>query len=364
MCTVRSGFIGVALLCLSASVWSAPWRWQSIRRFDPPANIAISAVHFQGDRGLCINGARQVNVSTDAGAHWHSYDLGPLGLDLMASGELLYDCLATSSRLIVVGDNHIIYSTDTGASWHEASYPSLGTNFTFRAVDADPDNPNFMMLVGGRRTSTSTWQPLLLMSSDGGVHWGGNLAPSSANLPRDLRFRHGGRSIIVDFGGHVYQSTDDAHSWSLVAGMDGFFATCLYSRENHIWIGGSRGRIKYSVNNGATWREYSLGVSKSIYALAFLSATVGIAVCPPHSIYHTLDRGATWTEDTVSDVYALGCATVCRATGHNFLVGGRRYNLPVVLAEKAPIELLPRVFPRVPVEPRHPLPPVLKHVPK
>jgi photosystem II stability/assembly factor-like uncharacterized protein len=344
------------VLVSTGLAWPAAWRWQSIRRFDPPANTFIADVHFDGRSGVAVNAGQQIYVSNDWGANWTAIDAtaAPVDLEgtrrvLLNPGELLYTCLRSGEqRVYVAGQQHILFSQTSGRSWRALTVPATVSagSWVIHDMDVDPANPARLMAVGGRLTASGSWEPLALHTSNYGDTWSATGTPAGFGMWKSVRYRSPGVTFACDSGGKVAMCRNDL-TWQQVPALATFTATCIYSRGTHVWIGGENGEIRYSPDDGATWRSYSLGVPRSIAAIAFLSPRVGIAVCRPNLIFHTTDGARNWTQDTVSDVYReLACATVCSTRGRNFLVGGMRYNLPVVLAEEAPLELAPGTLPK------------------
>jgi photosystem II stability/assembly factor-like uncharacterized protein len=137
----------------------------------------------------------------------------------------------------------------------------------------------------------------IMLTTDAGETWTETSGPQRA-LIYDVNFTTRAEGIAVGNFGTVLRTLDGGTQWQEVpfdSTRTGWSVHGLNS--NDLWLGANRGGIFHSSDKGLTWTERVNFGSGSINDILAISATRILAVSTAGIIYLTNDAGATW--DTV-----------------------------------------------------------------
>lgn len=214
-----------------------------------------------------------------------------------------------------------LLTTDGGANWHAAQAPDSAT-LDFRGVHALDAKTAWLMSIGDGENSR------VLKTTDGGAHWTKQFVnPDPKGFFDGIAFWDPQHGILVGdaVDGHVvvFTTADGGGHWTRsqtppAAGKEGEFAASNSSialrGRSEVWFGtgaGGAARVYHSTNRGATWTVATTPVrhdsaAAGIFSLAFRDGKHGIAVGGDYSkpnddtanIAITTDGGKTWTVPT------------------------------------------------------------------
>ena len=281
------------LFCLLAGLlFAQPTDWEIIQSPQEPPIYTRDNLYFlnQNEGWLVgtLSGISLILHTTDGGATWT--------VQFNDSTDFsMYDVFFVNSSVgwITGGEGTIWHTTDGGNSWTDQT-PGTTTEH-LKGVYAIDENlayvcgndstllkttnggSNWQLLTSGSGTkpdlvdiyafdanhvftvSTSN-DGVIMYSDDGGTSWTTTYAPfppggisqrqyGCAGLPN-------GTAYTVGYHGTVFKSTDYGHTWSNVANIFGSLYKIFYSIDiynDHIWAGGSNGKLYHSGNGGASW---------------------------------------------------------------------------------------------------------------
>lgn len=273
---------------------------------------------------VAANGAGDLYRSTDTGASWTRVYASPgPGQSFFASSTLTFADAQTG--YFGFGDGLVVATGDGGASWTQLT-SGAAANLADLARFADGG----LVAVGDEGT--------VLVSAAGAAHWVLRPRPTERDLAAVQVVDD--RLLVVDSIGRVYQSTDrgltwttgganppgleardlqfesTTHGWVIGAGSQGsaLFRTTdggaswaplgdflgLHTAVDFIgasgWAARFDGRIRRTVDGGATWTETQLpGFDPPTYDLDFWDASIGYAVGDNGLVARSDDGGLTWT---------------------------------------------------------------------
>jgi photosystem II stability/assembly factor-like uncharacterized protein len=134
----------------------------------------------------------------------------------------------------------------------------------------------------------------VMRTSDGGVSWSPQAAPTVADLFA-VATAGAGRAWAVGAGGTVLRTTDGGATWT--AWPSGttrdLFAVCAVSRRS-VWAVGDRGTILHSQDGGRTWAPSSTSSNEPLYGVAFSGLRRGLVCGGRGTLLYTRDGGERW----------------------------------------------------------------------
>lgn len=213
-----------------------------------------------------------------------------------------------------VGGNVILHTEDGGDSWEDQSgniAPLSGPPFLSRV--AFSSNTRGIAVGGSFRAGQNSGPPLILTTSDGGMHWTAATLPTGENPAlrvgslQDVCLTSTGSALAVGsgYGGVVALFSHDAGaSWSDITQDIGSLLPVLPSGvacvgSSDFWIvGDGSASIVHSSDGGATWSNQvgnAPGGGNGLYGVAFADLATGWVAGRGATILHTVDRGESWT---------------------------------------------------------------------
>ena len=136
----------------------------------------------------------------------------------------------------------------------------------------------------------------VLRTSDGGLTWTsqGNALRTTPFLGLSIAFTDQMTGVITMNNGSMLRSTDGGLTWDMPP-RTGFSLQMLrIAPDGSLWGCGSLGVIARSIDGGASWTQFSTGVSTVIYDLAFPDASTVIATGGAGLILRSTDSGTQW----------------------------------------------------------------------
>lgn len=302
--------------------------WDSVAT-GAASNLGFTKVHFfDRDHGLITVIDHTYMLTTDGGQTWqHQSNTPPLDPNYFSR----YSYPSWSNWWLATNSGIIERSTDQGASWVPSVHPLCDEIMDLRVADAQnawicapnqilhsgdggdswqvqltDSNQSFMKLdfvsemngwaIGGHTN--------VLRTTNGGNSWtpyGG----ATYGLLRDVSFGDSLHGWIIGYDSFAAQSTDGginwtAHwinypqTWTAVECVD---SLCC-------WLGNPAGDVIYSQNGGATWMTIHV-MDQSISDICFVSRSEGWVIGAAGGIYHSINRGASWTSQNSQTTTAL-----------------------------------------------------------
>ncbi|AWX54250.1 MULTISPECIES: hypothetical protein [Brevibacillus] len=200
--------------------------------------------------------------------------------DVLEQGATIHNLMMTDDdKQIWVGTNSGLYSSVGGGSWG-----SLSTDlqqYTIEGWFVDPDDPK-QIFVGGIDG--------VLHSTDGGKKWAtvNNGLPEPANISSFVGSRQGDEVRLFAFvsGEGIYQSTDEAQSWSLWQPMDQeVFAMDFDPEQDRLYVAA---QFSLLYNEEGQWKTEEIPGAEQIYSLAINRRTGTLAVATEKGIYEKI----------------------------------------------------------------------------
>ncbi len=262
--------LGVGLLLAGAGgLWAAqspPADQTSADVFAPvvtgTVHQALFALSFDGQRGVAVGAAGEVQLTEDQGRSWALLEPAPTRLALLGV-DLAGD------RIIAVGQQGLIVTRSAEGQWRNADSTTKNRLFS---VSLNPAGR--AVVVGAFGT--------VLVSEDSGTTWA-SVAPAWADYAVD------------GMEPHLYATHIDA--------------------EGVITIAGEFGLILRSRNSGQDWELLHKG-DASLFALQLRDDGVGYAAGQSGTVLRSADGGASWTalqtdsEALLLSVHGDGSGTV------------------------------------------------------
>lgn len=249
-----------------------------------------------------------------------------------ATKAMMLGCASAGKRLVAVGDHGIVLlSDDRGRSFRQAK--SVPVRSTLTAVSFADEKNGWAVgqwgvilatMDGGetwqlQRMDTSVDQPLfsvwfkdkdhgwavglwslMLVTSDGGKSWiveKPPVPPGGGKSDRNLLkiFANGkGTLFIAAEQGAVLRSEDGVHWIYANTGYKGSFWTGTVLKDGTVLVGGLRGTIYRSADNGKSWKEAKSELKSSITDVGEENGKV-IAVGLDGVVLESADDGVSFT---------------------------------------------------------------------
>lgn len=227
---------------------------------------------------LIPGGVSRVAASDDGGGTWHP-------VDLPAPRMVVMDLHCDGAFAAIVGsDGTVLVSEDAGASWRARPLPD-GAGVLLHAVQ-----------VRGR-TLQVVGPGAFRRSDDLGVSW----APPERAPAGDyagVAFADDRTGLAVGWGEAIARTTDGGVTWDVVrTGRDAYLRRVRFLDERHALAFGQYGAMLASDDGGVTWTETSPNPIPWYFAVASAGADVW-AVGTRGVVFHSSDRGRTWTPQT------------------------------------------------------------------
>jgi len=233
-------------------------------------------------------------------------------------GDRFFDVKALSpERALVIGyRGKILETTDSGRTWNLVASPTDRGLYNIRFADAQNG-----WICGQAGTILST--------TDGGKTWVQQKSNTENYLfalyPVSVRhvYAVGDKSTLLETkdGGanwtvrKVTQSTEGISEDIALAVQDPIFYDIEFADEQHGWIVGEFGTIRYTADAGQTWVEQQKSLLgggivdmldlPTLFGVHFVNNQEGIAAGLEGKIAHTQDGGTTWKFDTVDEKLAI-----------------------------------------------------------
>lgn len=264
-----------------------------------------------GQRLVSVGEQGVVLLSDDEGKSWRQAGSVPISSTLTAVS------FATAQHGWAVGHwGAILHSSDAGQSWQVQRLAPTEDRPLFAVHFFDPQ----------RGVVVGLWS-LVLTTDDGGKSWTPRQVPAPPGATRaDLNLWHlfagpQGRLYAAAERGMVLQSDDFGHSWSyLDTGYRGSFWSGTALDDGTILVGGQRGSLYRSADEGQHWQRVALLSKSSITALAHDQTRV-IAVGLDGLRAISKDGGRSFEPLPRPDRRSL--TTVLRSSSGTWLTGSR-----------------------------------------
>lgn len=249
-----------------------------------------------------------------AGCH-QEVDLPPLPeAKISVIGDRFFDVKALSpERALVIGyGGKVLETTDSGRTWNVIKTPTDRALYSIRFADAQ--NGWICGQAG-----------LILNTKDGGKTWTAQTSNTEQYLfaiyavsPTHV-YAVGDKSALLETtdGGttwkprKIVQETQDISADIALAVQDPIFYDVEFTDEQHGWVVGEFGTIRYTEDGGRTWVEQQkslLGEGivdvfdlPTLFGVHFVNNQEGIAAGLEGRIAHTHDGGRKWSFDTVDE---------------------------------------------------------------
>lgn len=178
----------------------------------------------------------------------------------------------------------IYRSTDGGMSWVSQAAPS-GSG---RPADVVFTDLNTGTIVGSEGT--------ILRTTDGGEIW---VAQDSGTLSDlfGVSFLDASQGMAVGASGTIVRTTDGGDTWvSHESGADVELRGVWATSSNTATAVGAQGTILRTNDTGATWVLQESGTDAQLNAVSFASESTGVVVTEDGAILRTTDGGASWAQ--------------------------------------------------------------------
>lgn len=193
-----------------------------------------------------------------------------------------------------------------------------GVNFTFRAAlfantwsvtTADGSTLAACSFINANTGWAVGSKGKIFFTSDGGRTWTSQNAGTSADL-KDVTFINATHGWAVGAGGTILVTTDGGTSWRIreaTTTSSGGFTVPVFANLNAVaFVSATTGvavgenqTIVRTTDGGNTWQQVGESGSIPLYDISFGSATTGCAVGASATVMRTTDGGASWTTITL-----------------------------------------------------------------
>lgn len=240
---------------------AAPRQPQPVAAAKSPvaAEAMVLGATRAGQRLVSVGEQGVVLLSDDDGKSWRQAGSVPISSTLTAVG------FAGAQHGWAVGHwGAILHTGDAGENWQVQRLVPTEDRPLFSVHFFDPQ----------RGVAVGLWS-LVLTTDDGGQSWTPRQVPPPPGAAKaDLNLWQlfagpRGRLYAAAERGMVLQSSDFGHSWSyLDTGYRGSFWTGTVLDDGTILVGGQRGSLYRSTDEGKHWQRVALESKSSITALA------------------------------------------------------------------------------------------------
>ncbi|MDB5986234.1 MAG: photosystem stability/assembly factor-like protein [Nevskia sp.] len=206
------------------------------------AHQALFAIAFDGQDGVAVGAAGEIQETADSGKSWKRLDAAPTPLALLG-------VTINQGHRIAVGQSGTVLTKDAGGPWTK--------------VDAGTPGRLFSVSLNSKGRAVAVGEfGTVIKSEDGGKTW---------------------TTLTPDWKG-VAEEGVQPHLYAVTVDEDG-----------SITMLGEFGMIQHSTDDGASWKLVHKG-DASLFAIHVRSDGVGYAVGQASTVLRTVDHGASWTE--------------------------------------------------------------------
>lgn len=272
-----AALVGIAVTC-GAPVFAAETPVEVL--VAGSAHQALFAMDFDGDRGVAVGAAGEVQLSADGGRTW-TRGKAPTDLALLGVNS-------NSARTIAVGQGGTILIEPSGGTWEK-----IESGTTRRLFGISSTTGELAVAVGEFGT--------LLLSQDAGKSWEaetidwakmGIEGGAEPHLYGVTIAQDGVISVVGEFG-LVIRSADAGRSWQ----RRNFSTASLLAieiRDNGVGFAvGQDGYALRTTDGGLTWTPINVG-SKAILNGVSSTADGKVAISAMRAMFASSDDGLTW----------------------------------------------------------------------
>lgn len=204
---------------------------------------------------------------------------------VMSRGDVVYGVTSPAPGVLwaVGSDGKVWHSDDDAKSWR-------------LQAAATPETLQDIAAWDGRRAVAVGNQGVVLRTIDGGTTWSPVPAPLSAIANKLMRVRAfaDGEAWAVGEAGAVLHTSDYGASWRRAVPEEDAAWNDVQRVGSRIVLVGEFGRIRLSLDGGASWADAASPVRSSLMSVSFRDATTGVAVGLDGVVLRTDDAGASW----------------------------------------------------------------------
>ena len=246
------------------------------------------------DTGWIVGTYKIVFKTTDGGEHWNrimSNINQDKGFYSVAFTDELHGCAVGGT---LPGDNigYIMVTNDGGLTWTETTPEENSKYNKITFLDADTG-----WVCGENGT--------LLKTTDGGYTWTHH--DIGYYSFKGVHFFDHQRGVVLSRAS-IIRTNDGGETWGDPIDIDhNYFSTLrafASGADNHLVAVGFDGLITKSIDGGQTWEKMSKGLTQNIKQIGFFNDTEGYAITnltvATGGVMHTLDKGISWTVDTLN----------------------------------------------------------------
>jgi photosystem II stability/assembly factor-like uncharacterized protein len=246
-------------------------------------------------------------------------DDGPARVRPMAAKGALLDVALAGARLVAVGERgHVLLSDDQGKAWRQAKAVPTRTTLT-------------SLFVADAKSLWATGHGgVILRSADGGETW--NVAAGKANGPDvllALRITPEGHGLAVGGFGVALATADGGATWkpqTLVGGEDGekHLNRIVVTRAGTWLVAAEGGHVLRGSGGGAVgsmqWTPVKTPYAGSLWTGLSLSDGSVLMGGMRGNVVRSADDGRTWTHQAIAEAGSL-TGSAALADGRPLLVG-------------------------------------------
>jgi len=162
---------------------------------------------------------------------------------------------------------------------------------------------------GGRSDSASVF-----VYADSG--WIVQVSNTSRNLNGVFFLPDGREGWAVGDAGEIVHTTDAGVTWRIqVAPTSANLQSVFFADPDTGWVVGNLGTVLQTSNRGGSWTRLSLGFGENLMAVQFANRDTGFAVGSAGVVVRTVNGGRTWDKQNVTGVVLRGVAFADGHTG-------------------------------------------------
>ncbi|HEY6541185.1 MAG TPA: hypothetical protein VIZ18_09615, partial [Ktedonobacteraceae bacterium] len=160
-----------------------------------------------------------------------------------------------------------------------------------RSLAVNPGNP--------QNVYAGDAQGSIFASIDGGTSWKQQSSLSPGAAVNALAFDNSGKKLYMASNAGIYLSTDDAKSWTNVAGLpqDAYTSIAFdLNKAQSMYVGSEQHGVFASSDGGATWTAINNGLpaNPTIHGLVFDSDAHQLWAATDTGVYRSSDGGTSW----------------------------------------------------------------------
>jgi photosystem II stability/assembly factor-like uncharacterized protein len=186
------------------------------------------------------------------------------------------------------------------AQWQTLHYPTtINSVPNLNAVE-------FTSAQSGLAAGNASSNPIIIKSTDGGIHWDTVFITSINGTFNDLCFHAPGNAVAV---GHYYPSqgiiartTDYGITWDTTI-VNKILNAISFPSTQTGYIVGTNGTILKTTNGGLNWIALASPTADNFNSVKFVNDSVGF-ICGGTKILKTQDGGVTWSITNIGRIVA------------------------------------------------------------